>query len=99
MRPEPDVPSDTHLRLDVWLWRARFFKMRGMASDFVSAKGVRLARGALPVRKINKPSYEIKTGDILAFTTHGHTHHLEIRALGQRRGPAEEAAGLYVVVS
>lgn len=82
-------------RLDVWLWRARFFKTRSLASEFVSRKGVRLARGGLAVRKIDKPGYTIAPGDALAFAIAGHLYHVEILALGVRRGPASEAVLLY----
>lgn len=82
-------------RLDVWLWRARFFKTRSLASEFVSRKGVRLARGGLAVRKIDKPGYTIAPGDVLAFAISGHPFHVEILALGVRRGPASEAILLY----
>lgn len=90
MREEAD-----RARLDVWLWRARFFKTRSLATEFVSRKGVRLARGGLAVRKIDKPGYTIAPGDVLAFAIAGHPFHVEILALGVRRGPASEAVLLY----
>ncbi|GBF57742.1 heat shock protein 15 [Candidatus Phycosocius bacilliformis] len=87
-------PAD-RARLDVWLWRARFFKTRSMATEFVTRKGVRLVRGGLGVRKIDKPGYQIAPGDVLAFASGGQAHHLQILALGVRRGPASEAVLLY----
>jgi ribosome-associated heat shock protein Hsp15 len=82
-------------RLDVWLWRARFFKTRALASSFIAGKGVRLERGGLPVRKIDKPGYDIAVGDRLAFAFGGRVHLIQIAAMGTRRGPPSEAAILY----
>ena len=82
-------------RLDIWLWRARFFKTRALAQDFIQAKGVRLERGGLCVRKIDKPAYALAPGDRLAFAIQGRAVHIVVRALGVRRGPASEAELLY----
>jgi ribosome-associated heat shock protein Hsp15 len=89
------MTEDDQARLDVWLWRARFFKTRPMASEFIAKKGVRLARGGLPVRKINKAGYALTLGDVLVFSIGGRPFHLEILDFGTRRGPPAEAALLY----
>ena len=88
--------SDTEdCRLDVWLWRARFFKTRALASRFLEAGRLRVTRpGADPVR-IDKPSRTIRPGDRLVFALGGRLMDLEVQALGARRGPPEEARALY----
>jgi ribosome-associated heat shock protein Hsp15 len=87
--------DENHARLDVWLWRARFFKTRPIASEFIAKKGVRLARGCLPVRKIAKAGYALTLGDVLAFSIGGKPFHLEVLDFGTRRGPPAEAQLLY----
>lgn len=82
------------IRLDVWLWRARFFKTRGLAASHVSGKGVRLTRGD-ETRKTVKPGAALRIGDRVTFAKAGSIHTIEIVALGTRRGPAAEAAALY----
>lgn len=88
-----ETPLDT-ARLDVWLWRARFFKTRALAGKVVSKKGVRLTRFG-QTRRTAKPGAGVAVGDILTFTKGTHIEVVEILDLGARRGPASEAQGLY----
>ncbi len=81
-------------RVDVWLWRARFFKTRAMAQRFVEDGKVRLTRAGQETR-LDKPSRSIRPGDGLVFALGGRITAVRIEALGERRGPAEEAKGLY----
>lgn len=81
-------------RLDVWLWRARFFKTRALAGTAVSKRGVRISRFG-QTRRTSKPGASIAVGDILTFTRARHIQTVEVAALGERRGPASEAQGLY----
>jgi ribosomal 50S subunit-recycling heat shock protein len=81
-------------RIDVWLWRARFFKTRSLAARFVEAGRVRLSRGAAESR-IDKPGRAIRPGDGLVFALGGRLAAIRIEDLGERRGPAAEARSLY----
>lgn len=89
--------SDEAVRLDIWLWRARFFKTRAMATDYVSRKGVRLTRTG-QTRKVTKPGARIAVGDVLTFYKAKQIQTIEIIEFGERRGPAPEAQGLYSTV-
>ncbi len=83
----PTEPDRT--RLDKWLWAARFFKHRTNATEAVDGGKVRV-NGA-PV----KPSREVKPGDRVEVTI-GEDHRVVIvRAIAEKRGPAEVARTLY----
>lgn len=87
--------SAERVRVDIWLWRARFFKTRGMAADFVSGRGVRISRpGREPVRT-DKPAALLAAGDCVTFVVSGRAVAVRVLALGERRGPPAEARGLY----
>jgi ribosomal 50S subunit-recycling heat shock protein len=81
-------------RADVWLWRARFFKTRALSAKFLEAGRVRLTRNGQETR-LDKPSRSIKVADQLVFALGGRLVAVEVQALGERRGPAEEARALY----
>ena len=82
-------------RVDVWLWRARFFKSRSLAAKFVDDGRVRLSRGGSEAR-LDKPSRTVRPGDGLIFALGGRLVAVRVAELGERRGPAGEARGLYV---
>ena len=84
-------------RIDVWLWRARFVKTRGLAADLVERGAVRLTHQGRQVR-LDKPSRSVHVGDELVFVIHQRVTALRIEALGERRGPAEEARAMYSIV-
>jgi ribosome-associated heat shock protein Hsp15 len=81
-------------RIDVWLWRARFFKSRSLAGRFVEEGRIRLRRDGAEVR-LDKSSRSVRPGDGLVFVIGGRIFSVRIIALGERRGPAPEARGLY----
>lgn len=86
--------TDDACRIDVWLWRARFFKTRSLAARVVEEGGVRLQRG--PARHpVDKPSRAVRCGDVLTFAQGPKWVAVRVEALGERRGPAAEAQGLY----
>lgn len=81
-------------RIDVWLWRARFFKTRTLAARFVDEGRVRHTRGVVETR-LDKSARPVKVGDSLVFAVGGRVTAVRIEALGERRGPPAEARGLY----
>lgn len=80
----------TKLRIDKWLWQARFFKTRGLASKVVSGGRVRVNS-----QPIAKPAYAVSPGDVLTFPQERDIRVIRIVTLGERRGPAPEAQALY----
>jgi ribosome-associated heat shock protein Hsp15 len=83
-----DAPDS--IRIDKWLWHARFFKSRGLAADLV--KSGRLRVEGTPV---GKPSRAIAAGVILTFPKEDEVRVVKVLGLGVRRGPAPEAQALY----
>jgi ribosome-associated heat shock protein Hsp15 len=79
------------LRLDKWLWQARFFKSRGLAAELIEAGSVRV-NGT----RVSRPGRDISTGDVLTFPQGARIRVVRVLALGLRRGPATEAQALYV---
>lgn len=86
--------TDTAVRADVWLWRARFFKTRSLAARFVDEGRVRLVRGGVESR-LDKPARTLKPGDGVVFALGGRLIAVKVEAAGERRGPATEARTLY----
>jgi ribosome-associated heat shock protein Hsp15 len=89
--------TDDACRVDVWLWRARFFKTRKLAAHVVEDGGVRLSRGGARA-PVDKPSRMVRPGDVLTFAQGTRWLAVKIEALGARRGPAPEARALYSVL-
>lgn len=78
------------LRIDKWLWHARFFKTRSLAAKVCAAGVIRVS--GTPVAKAH---YAVKPGDVLTFPQGRHIRVVRVTALGSRRGPADEASTLY----
>lgn len=78
------------LRIDKWLWFARFFKTRSLAASVVEAGEVRLNGVA-----VAKTSQAVKAGDELIFPTGKRMRRVIVLDVGERRGPAPEAQALY----
>jgi ribosome-associated heat shock protein Hsp15 len=77
------------VRVDKWLWAARFFKTRALA-----ARACELGRIVSNGHE-SKPSREIHTGDHLHIRTEAGDFHVEVKALSEARGPASVAQTLY----
>lgn len=78
------------MRLDKWLWQARFFKSRTSAAKLSASGAVRVSHA-----KVQKAHYPVKVDDVLTFPLGPHIRVIRILALGTRRGPASEARTLY----
>ena len=76
------------LRLDKWLWAARFFKTRSLATEAVSGGKVKLNSAA------TKPAREVKPGDRLEIFNGDTRWEVIVLALSEKRGPAPEARAL-----
>lgn len=81
--------SADKLRIDKWLWAARFFKTRSLAAQAVEAGRVKLAGERI------KPSKEIRPGDRLRIHIGDFDWEIEVLDISARRGPAEQARQLY----
>lgn len=81
-------------RLDVWLWRARFFKSRSLAAAVIAEGGVFLERNGQS-RAVDKPSVAVEAGDGVSFRLGRAVRTVRVRGPGVRRGPATEARALY----
>lgn len=92
------VESRDDCRIDIWLWRARFAKTRTLATELIEDGVVRLTRNGQQNR-LDKPSRSVRPGDVLTIVLHERVVVLRIEALGVRRGPAEEARGLYSLIT
>jgi ribosome-associated heat shock protein Hsp15 len=86
---EPDLAADG-LRLDKWLWQARFFKTRALAAMLAARRKIRV-NSVL----VTKPHYRVRPGDVLTFPQAQTVRIVRVVALGSRRGPASEAQTLY----
>jgi ribosome-associated heat shock protein Hsp15 len=77
------------VRVDKWLWAARFFKSRSLAVEAITG-------GKVEVNGVRvKPAHEVKAGDSVRVRVAPYDHVLMVRAVSDRRGPAAQAALLY----
>ena len=77
------------MRLDKWLWAARFFKTRALARQAIAGGRVKLNGERI------KPAHAVKPGDALAVRIEELEWQVTVRGLSERRGPAPEAKKLY----
>ena len=90
-KPDNDgLKSVVPVRLDKWLWYARFFKTRSLATKFILSGKLRIGGNI-----VNKPHRQAQIGYVLTFILGEHTRVIKILDFGSRRGPAPEAQALY----
>ncbi|MDG2205837.1 MAG: RNA-binding S4 domain-containing protein [Alphaproteobacteria bacterium] len=90
MRPANVGLNDNARRLDLWLWFARFFKSRTLATRFVQSGRIRVNNDV-----IKKAHHNLRVGDVLTFPKADQVRVVKLLDLGLRRGPAPEAQALY----
>src|SRR5574340_295217 len=83
------MTAENKVRLDKWLWAARFFKTRSLASQAVDGGKVHCNGERV------KPARAVRAGDELRIRQGPYEITVLVRALSERRGPASEAALLY----
>jgi ribosome-associated heat shock protein Hsp15 len=81
------------LRIDKWLFHARFCKTRVLAQEKAETGRIRLNG-----QRVEKASAAIRVGDVLTLPAGGKVIALRVLQLGERRGPAVEARALYEVL-
>jgi ribosome-associated heat shock protein Hsp15 len=87
---EPNIPAiRQRLRIDRWLWHARLYKSRALASAAVAGGKVHVNGARV------KPARSVVVGDRLRITLSPFELELIVRALPTRRGPASEARACY----
>ena len=87
--PAPEPVAD--IRLDKWLWHARLYRARSLAAAAVEGGHVRV-NGI----RVTRPGRSVRPGDTLTLVQGGRVRVLRILAPGARRGPAAEAATLFL---
>jgi ribosome-associated heat shock protein Hsp15 len=81
------------LRIDKWLWHARFCKTRSIAQAKALQGQIRING-----HRVEKPSAAVRIGDVMTLAAGGHVISLRVTGLGVRRGPAAEARELYDIL-
>ncbi len=85
----PDASTAGRVRIDKWLWAARFFKTRSLAAEAVTAGKVEVNEERV------KPAKLVQAGDSVSVRLGPYLHVVHVRAISERRGPATVAATLY----
>ena len=85
-----DAPEPGRIRLDKWLWAARFYRTRSLSAQAIDAGQVRLNGDRA------KPAQAVRTGDVVSVRKQGVVWTVDITALSDRRGTAADAARLYL---
>jgi ribosome-associated heat shock protein Hsp15 len=85
----PDASTPGRVRIDKWLWAARFFKTRSLAAEAITAGKVEVNEERV------KPAKLVQVGDSVSVRLGPYLHVVQVRAISERRGPATVAATLY----
>jgi len=85
----PDASTPGRVRIDKWLWAARFFKTRSLAAEAITAGKVEVNEERV------KPAKLVQVGDSVSVRLGPYLHVVHVRAISERRGPATVAATLY----
>lgn len=89
MQPMNNVSSSETVRLDLWLWAARFFRTRALAKHAIETGKIEIDGQRA------KPSRGVRIGDALKIARGEETFEVEVRGLSDKRGPASAAQALY----
>ena len=84
-----ELPTTGRVRIDKWLWAARFFKTRSLAAEAIGAGKVEVNDERVKAAKM------IQLGDSISVRLGPYLHVVHVRGLSERRGPASVAATLY----
>ena len=91
MRARPDTgDAPSRVRFDKWLWAARFYKTRNLASQAIEAGQARVAGERV------KPAHPVRPGERVVLRRAGLVWNILVIALSDRRGGAADAAQLYM---
>ncbi len=90
----PNDGANGPVRIDKWLWHARFYRTRALAQHAAGSGMIRL-NGT----RVRKPSVTVRPGDILTLPRGGQVLAVQIELLALKRGPAHEAQSLYRVLT
>lgn len=82
------------IRIDKWLWHARFYRSRARAQE-AAASGLLRLNGL----RVEKPSAGVRPGDVVTLPRGHDVLAIRIEAVGSRRGPSSEAQTLYTIVA
>ncbi|HET9748623.1 MAG TPA: RNA-binding S4 domain-containing protein [Casimicrobiaceae bacterium] len=83
------VPAEPRVRIDKWLWAARFYKTRSLAAEAIDTGHVRVDGERV------KPAQTVRCGARVSIRKREATFDVDVQALSEQRGPATQAAKLY----
>jgi ribosome-associated heat shock protein Hsp15 len=86
--------EDGSRRIDKWLWCARRFRTRTVASRFVAETSVRVTRSGVTSR-IDRPGFQLRAGDEVSFLLGERLHVVRVLDFAERRGSPEAARNLF----